>query len=126
MGNSQETWNYVKKGISSYLDLVRAELTVLQLSKKAAERCEEARRNFSFEIGAQTSEQLVCADESAVNTMQSCLKVERLGNDFTTYLDSVVVLQLTLVTWSVHHPIVLLPVTAEQFARIASWIEQVS
>jgi hypothetical protein len=71
MGNSQETWNYIKKGIDSYLKLIQAELTMLQLSKKAAEQCEEAQRNFSFEIGAEAPKQLVCADESAVNILTS-------------------------------------------------------
>ena len=44
---------------------------VLQLSKKAAEQCKEAQHKFSFEIGAETPEQLVCADESAVNILTS-------------------------------------------------------
>ncbi|KAJ7663361.1 hypothetical protein DFH06DRAFT_947820, partial [Mycena polygramma] len=39
------------------------------LSKPAAERCEEARRNFVFEVGKYPAEYLVTADESAVNIL---------------------------------------------------------
>jgi hypothetical protein len=40
-----------------------------KLSKAAAERCEEARRNFRMEIGDEPVERLVTADESAVNIL---------------------------------------------------------
>lgn len=40
-----------------------------QLSKAAAERSEEARRQFRMEIGAEAPECIVCADESAVNIL---------------------------------------------------------
>jgi len=42
---------------------------LLQLSKAAAERSEEARRQFRMEIGAEAPECIVCADESAVNIL---------------------------------------------------------
>ncbi len=40
-----------------------------QLSKPAAERCEEARRDFVFEVGKYPVNYLVTADESAVNIL---------------------------------------------------------
>lgn len=40
-----------------------------QLSKAAAERCEEARHQFRMEIGAETLDRIVTADESAVNIL---------------------------------------------------------
>jgi hypothetical protein len=43
----------------------------LQLSKAASERCADARRTFSLEIGQEPVERLVCADESAVNILTS-------------------------------------------------------
>jgi hypothetical protein len=42
---------------------------LFQLSKAAAERSEEARRQFRMEIGAEAPECIVCADESAVNIL---------------------------------------------------------
>lgn len=48
-------------------------LTILslscKLSKAAAERSEEARREFRLEIGAEPPERIVTADESAVNLL---------------------------------------------------------
>ncbi|KAJ7659642.1 hypothetical protein DFH06DRAFT_1130413 [Mycena polygramma] len=41
----------------------------VDLSKPAAERCEEARRNFVFEVGKYPADYLVTADESAVNIL---------------------------------------------------------
>lgn len=41
----------------------------LELSKAAAERSEEARLAFRLQIGAESPERLVCADESAVNIL---------------------------------------------------------
>jgi len=40
-----------------------------KLSRVAAERCEEKRREFSFEIGNYPPEYLVAADEAAVNIL---------------------------------------------------------
>jgi hypothetical protein len=40
-----------------------------QLSKAAAERCEEAQHDFAIEIGAIPPESLVAADEAAVNVL---------------------------------------------------------
>jgi hypothetical protein len=40
-----------------------------QLSKPAAERCEEARRDFAFEVGKYPADYPVTADESAVNLL---------------------------------------------------------
>src|ERR1700679_1944061 len=41
-------------------------LIPVQLSKAAAERCKESRQQFRMEIGAESPESLVMADESAV------------------------------------------------------------
>lgn len=41
----------------------------MQLSKAAAECCEEARRRFALEIGQYPVDHLVMADESAVNVL---------------------------------------------------------
>ncbi|KAJ7782937.1 hypothetical protein B0H16DRAFT_1263261, partial [Mycena metata] len=40
-------------------------------SKKASERCAEARRDFLMEIGNEPASRIVCADESAVNILTS-------------------------------------------------------
>ncbi|KAJ7210187.1 hypothetical protein GGX14DRAFT_343181, partial [Mycena pura] len=40
-----------------------------KLSRVAAERCADARREFTLEIGGEPAERLVCADESAVNIL---------------------------------------------------------
>jgi hypothetical protein len=40
---------------------------IQQLSKPAAERCEDVRQQFSFIIGAETPESLLFLDESAVD-----------------------------------------------------------
>lgn len=39
------------------------------MSRAAAERSEEAQREFRREIGKETAEHIVCADESAVNIL---------------------------------------------------------
>ena len=44
-------------------------LIPVQLSKAAAEFCEESRQQFRMEIGAESPELLVMADESAVNIL---------------------------------------------------------
>ncbi|KAJ6540644.1 hypothetical protein B0H19DRAFT_855328, partial [Mycena capillaripes] len=47
--------------------LKRLGMTSKKLSKPAAERCEEARRDFALEVGRYPANYLVTADESAVN-----------------------------------------------------------
>ncbi|KAJ7026053.1 hypothetical protein C8F04DRAFT_892871, partial [Mycena alexandri] len=47
--------------------LKRLGMTMKKLSKPAAERCEEAHRDFVFEVGQYPAEYLVTADEAAVN-----------------------------------------------------------
>ncbi|KAJ7626238.1 hypothetical protein B0H17DRAFT_849791, partial [Mycena rosella] len=47
--------------------LKRLGMTTKKLSKPAAERCEEARRDFALEVGQYPVEYLVTADEAAVN-----------------------------------------------------------
>ncbi|KAF8160541.1 hypothetical protein K438DRAFT_1460794, partial [Mycena galopus ATCC 62051] len=47
--------------------LKRLGMTSKKLSKPAAERCEEARRDFALEVGRYPASYLVTADESAVN-----------------------------------------------------------
>ncbi|KAJ7618096.1 hypothetical protein DFH06DRAFT_944705, partial [Mycena polygramma] len=42
-----------------------------KLSRQAAERCADARRDFVMEIGNEPAERIVCADESAVNILTS-------------------------------------------------------
>ncbi|KIM73865.1 hypothetical protein PILCRDRAFT_717017 [Piloderma croceum F 1598] len=49
--------------------LKRLGLNSKKLSKAAAERCEEARQQFRMEIGAESPERIVTADESAVNIL---------------------------------------------------------
>jgi hypothetical protein len=44
-------------------------LILQQLSEAAAERCEESRRAFAMEIGMEPAENIVCADECAVNIL---------------------------------------------------------
>ncbi|KAJ7749453.1 hypothetical protein B0H16DRAFT_1319299 [Mycena metata] len=45
--------------------------TAWKLSRQAAERCAEARRDFLMEIGNEPASRIVCADESAVNILTS-------------------------------------------------------
>ncbi|KAJ7099892.1 hypothetical protein B0H15DRAFT_736059, partial [Mycena belliarum] len=40
-----------------------------KLSRQAAERCSDARRDFLMQIGNEPAERIVCADESAVNIL---------------------------------------------------------
>ncbi|KAJ7122386.1 hypothetical protein C8R44DRAFT_544890, partial [Mycena epipterygia] len=47
--------------------LKRLGMTSKKLSKPAAERCEETRREFALEVGKYPPEYLVTADEAAVN-----------------------------------------------------------
>ncbi|KAJ6516553.1 hypothetical protein C8R47DRAFT_954146, partial [Mycena vitilis] len=47
--------------------LRRLGMTSKKLSKPAAERCDESRRIFAFEVGQYPAEYLVTADEAAVN-----------------------------------------------------------
>ncbi|KAJ7202544.1 hypothetical protein GGX14DRAFT_330957, partial [Mycena pura] len=42
-----------------------------KLSRQAAERCKEARRDFLMTIGNEPADRIVCADESAVNILTS-------------------------------------------------------
>ncbi|KAJ7186359.1 hypothetical protein B0H12DRAFT_965175, partial [Mycena haematopus] len=42
-----------------------------KLSKQAAERCADARRDFLMKIGNEPADHIVCADESAVNILTS-------------------------------------------------------
>lgn len=53
-----------------HFDLTTRYITThTQLSKAAAERCEEARRQFRWEIGQESADRIVTADESAVNIL---------------------------------------------------------
>ncbi|KAJ7315172.1 hypothetical protein DFH08DRAFT_655628, partial [Mycena albidolilacea] len=42
-----------------------------KLSRQAAERCADARRDFLMKIGNEPADRIVCADESAVNILTS-------------------------------------------------------
>ncbi|KAJ7763529.1 hypothetical protein DFH07DRAFT_697397, partial [Mycena maculata] len=67
---------YIQHDIDVSLDTISRTLHRLgygskKLSKQAAERCADARRDFVMAIGNEPPERIVCADESAVNILTS-------------------------------------------------------
>ncbi|KAJ6527763.1 hypothetical protein B0H19DRAFT_969672 [Mycena capillaripes] len=51
--------------------LARLGISSKKLSPQAAERCQNARRDFIMKIGAEPADRIVCGDESAVNVLTS-------------------------------------------------------
>ncbi|EDR13075.1 uncharacterized protein LACBIDRAFT_308513 [Laccaria bicolor S238N-H82] len=67
----EEQNNVIVSLATIYRSLRRLGITSKKLSRAAQERCEEACRNFTLEIGGEPPERLVTADEAAVNILKS-------------------------------------------------------